>query len=110
MRNESAYLIYLKSIAYSFYPIFMLVFVMTIAGSGRDFASMFKYETEAELAEILLSKVLKWVIRMKLKPIDWSPKILSSQSINAVIPIALFIGSVIGGLFVTGKAVQYRKL
>ena len=49
--TESAYLIYLNSIAYSFYPIFMLVFVMTIAGSGRDFAAMYKYETEARIGK-----------------------------------------------------------
>ena len=38
--NQSAYSIYLNSILYSFYPIFMLAFVFTIAGSGRDFSVM----------------------------------------------------------------------
>ena len=45
--NQSAYSIYLNSILYSFYPIFMLVFVFTIAGSGRDFSTMYDYEVAA---------------------------------------------------------------
>ena len=45
--DQSAYSIYLNSILYSFYPIFMLAFVFTIAGSGRDFSVMYQYEIAA---------------------------------------------------------------
>ena len=31
---ESAYLVFLNSIAYSFYPVLMLLFVFLVAGSG----------------------------------------------------------------------------
>ena len=45
--NDSAYSIYLSSILYSFYPLFMLAFVFTIAGSGRDFGAMYDFELSA---------------------------------------------------------------
>ena len=109
--TESAYLIYLKSIAYSFYPIFMLVFVMTIAASGRGFASMFKYETEARIGRdpSLQSSEMGYSNEAetdRLEPKDPS----RARALNAVIPIALFIGSVIGGLFVTGEGSSVQEI
>ena len=109
--TESAYLIYLKSIAYSFYPIFMLVFVMTIAGTGRDFSSMYKFETESRIgrdpsiqsSEIGYSNTSE---TDRLEPKDPS----RARAFNAVIPIALFIGSVIGGLFVTGEGNSVQEI
>ena len=109
--TESAYLIYLKSIAYSFYPIFMLVFVMTIAGTGRDFSSMYKFETESRIgrdpsiqsSEIGYSNTAE---TDRLEPKDPS----QARAFNAVIPIALFIGSVIGGLFVTGEGNSVQEI
>jgi len=109
--TESAYLIYLKSIAYSFYPIFMLVFVMTIAGTGRDFSSMYKFETESRIgrdpsiqsSEIGYSNTAE---TDRLEPKDPS----RARAFNAVIPIALFIGSVIGGLFVTGEGNSVQEI
>ena len=109
--TESAYLIYLKSIAYSFYPIFMLVFVMTIAGTGRDFSSMYKFETESRIgrdpsiqsSETGYSNTAE---TDRLEPKDPS----RARAFNAVIPIALFIGSVIGGLFVTGEGNSVQEI
>ena len=109
--TESAYLIYLKSIAYSFYPIFMLVFVMTIAGTGRDFSSMYKFETESRIgrdpsiqsSEIGYSNTTE---TDRLEPKDPS----RARAFNAVIPIVLFIGSVIGGLFVTGEGNSVQEI
>lgn len=109
--TESAYLIYLKSIAYSFYPIFMLVFVMTIAGTGRDFSSMYKFETESRIgrdpsiqsSEIGYSNTAE---TDRLEPKDPS----RARAFNAVIPIVLFIGSVIGGLFVTGEGNSVQEI
>ena len=109
--TESAYLIYLKSIAYSFYPIFMLVFVMTIAGTGRDFSSMYKFETESRIgrdpsiqsSEAGYSNTAE---TDRLEPKDPS----RARAFNAVIPIVLFIGSVIGGLFVTGEGNSVQEI
>ena len=109
--TESAYLIYLKSIAYSFYPIFMLVFVMTIAGTGRDFSSMYKFETESRIgrdpsiqsSETGYSNTAE---TDRLEPKDPS----RARAFNAVIPIVLFIGSVIGGLFVTGEGNSVQEI
>jgi len=103
--TESAYLIYLNSIAYSFYPIFMLVFVMTIAGSGRDFAAMYKYETEARIGKDHSLQTSEMGYSNEAETDRLEPKDPSkARAFNAIIPVLLFIGSVIGGLFATGEA------
>jgi len=109
--TESAYLIYLKSIAYSFYPIFMLVFVMTIAGTGRDFSSMYKFETESRVGRDPSLQSSEKGYSNEAETDRLEPKDPSrARAFNAVIPIALFIGSVIGGLFVTGEGNSVQEI
>ena len=45
--SESAYSIFLNSLAYSFYPIFAIFFVFMVAFSRRDFGPMYKAELRA---------------------------------------------------------------
>ena len=102
--NESAYYIYLNSILYSFYPVFMLVFVLTIAGSGRDFAAMHKYEIAARAGEdySLQGAEMGYTNESESKQLE--PKEpMRAKAYNAIIPILIFIGSVIVGLFMTGE-------
>ena len=109
--TESAYLIYLKSIAYSFYPVFMLVFVMTIAGTGRDFSSMYKFETESRAGRDPSLQSSEKGYSNEAETDRLEPKDPSrARAFNAVIPIALFIGSVIGGLFVTGEGNSVQEI
>ena len=102
--NESAYYIYLNSILYSFYPVFMLAFVLTIAGSGRDFAAMHKYEIAARAGEdySLQGAEMGYTNESESKQLE--PKEpMRAKAYNAIIPILIFIGSVIVGLFMTGE-------
>ncbi|MEM6512015.1 MAG: Na+/H+ antiporter NhaC family protein [Pseudomonadota bacterium] len=43
----SAYLLFVNSLAYSFYPILAIVFVFLVGGTGRDFGPMLNAETRA---------------------------------------------------------------
>lgn len=43
----SAYLLFVNSLAYSFYPILAIVFVFLVGGTGRDFGPMLKAENRA---------------------------------------------------------------
>ena len=102
--NESAYYIYLNSILYSFYPVFMLVFVLTIAGSGRDFAAMHKYEIAARAGEDYSLQGAETGYTSESESKQLEPKEpMRAKAYNATIPILIFIGSVIAGLFMTGE-------
>ena len=102
--NQSAYSIYLNSILYSFYPIFMLAFVFTIAGSGRDFSVMYQYEIAARQGndKSVQGASMGYTNEGESKQLE--PKDPSrARAINAFFPILIFIISVISGLYATGE-------
>jgi Na+/H+ antiporter NhaC len=101
--NDSAYSIYLSSILYSFYPLFMLAFVFIIAGSGRDFGAMYEFELSARQGNdgSIQGAEMGYTSEAESKQLE--PKDPSrSRAFNAFIPILVFIASVIAGLFATG--------
>jgi len=85
---ESPYLLYLNSITYSFYPILALVFVFLIVLLQKDFGPMLKAEQKALNAVIT-------------PPTEFNKK--NASSLYAVLPIMVFILSVLIGIFVTGE-------
>lgn len=102
--NQSAYSLYLNSILYSFYPLFMLLFVFLVAGTGRDFGMMYQYEVAARSGnDPSLDKASKGYTTddetKQLEPKDPS----KARAYNAFIPILMFILSTIAGLFSTGE-------
>ena len=102
--NQSAYSIYLNSILYSFYPIFMLVFVFTIAGSGRDFSTMYDYEVAARQGndKSIQGTSAGYTNESESKQLEAKDP-SRARALNAFLPILVFIISVISGLFVTGE-------
>ena len=102
--NQSAYSIYLNSILYSFYPIFMLVFVFTIAGSGRDFSTMYDYEVAARQGNdrSIQEASAGYTNESESKQLEAKDPD-RARAVNAFLPILVFIISVISGLFVTGE-------
>ena len=101
--NQSAYSIYLNSILYSFYPIFMLVFVFTIAGSGRDFSVMYDYEIAARQGnDKSIQGASAGYTNEESKQLEAKDP-NRARAVNAFLPILVFIISVISGLFVTGE-------
>lgn len=109
--DEGAYAIFLQSIPYNFYPIWTLIFVLAIGATGRDFGPMLKAEQRA----IQEGKVLRdgadvdanagedgGDLQMK----EGAPR----YAFNAVIPIAVLIGTVAVGLYVTGSGETLRDI
>ena len=102
--NQSAYSLYLNSILYSFYPLFMLLFVFLVAGTGKDFGLMHQYEVAARSGnDPSLEKASKGSANdddtKRLEPKDPS----KARAYNAFIPILTFIFSTIAGLLSTGE-------
>ena len=109
--NQSAYSLYLNSILYSFYPLFMLLFVFLVAGTGKDFGLMHQYEVAARSGnDPSLEKANKGSTNdddtKRLEPKDPS----KARAYNAFIPILTFILSTIAGLLSTGEGDSIQEI
>lgn len=99
--NESAYAVFLSSLPYNFYAFFTILFVILIAWSGRDFATMLtsrinlykaKHDPELDTYNLWKDKIED----------DEKTKKVSHWS-NAALPILTLIVGTVGGLFITGS-------
>jgi len=99
--DEPAYTVFLKSIPYSFYPIFAFLFVLGVAVTGRDFGPMYKAEVRARNGQVspILGDDMPALQGDQLEPKPDIPL----RAFNAFIPLLVLIGSLIGGLYVTGE-------
>ena len=101
--DSEAYLLFLSTIPYSFYPLLAIAFVFMIASSGRDFGPMAKSEAAARLNGVHAQSHLDSSMAEDCEPIEAvAGKPL--RAINAALPIMMLIFGVMGGLYVTGKA------
>jgi Na+/H+ antiporter NhaC len=101
--NQEAYLVFLSTIPYSFYPILAIVFVYMVAWTGRDFGPMHASELKARASEN--SEEIGDDSSMAedcepIDPVEGAPL----RALNAVIPLIMLVGSVVVGLYVTGSA------
>jgi len=102
--DESAYSVFFNSLAYSFYPIFTLAFILIIIWKKVDFGPMLKaeirarqldtnitndYSPDADLSNDLLDEIS---VKEGVK----------SRSFNAVIPILVIIFGTLSALLYTG--------
>jgi Na+/H+ antiporter NhaC len=98
-----AYLLFLNTIPYSFYPILAILFVFMVAATGRDFGPMLAAEQTARIADGA-SRQLEDVDQNNdsapITPVEDKPH----RAINAILPVAVLILGVLGGLYVTGRA------
>jgi hypothetical protein len=100
--DMEAYLVFLSTIPYSFYPVLAILFVFLVAWSGRDFGPMLKAEQRAQEGGTDPDEHLSGVDDVaseKIEPVAGKPR----RAINAILPIAVLIGSVMAGLYVTGS-------
>jgi Na+/H+ antiporter NhaC len=101
--HGEAYLVFLSSIPYSFYPLLALAFVFMVASTGRDFGPMAAAEKRALAGARHEGGHLDTSLAQDCEPIE--PVAGKPQrAFNAVLPIAALILGVIGGLYVTGRA------
>lgn len=99
---ESAYGIFLNSLAYSFYPILTLLFILILIWTGRDFGPMLGAERRARLGG-QVSRDLNPTEESQtggedLSPLPGAP----TRALNAILPILVLISGVILGLLYTG--------
>ena len=107
--SESAYSIFLNSLAYSFYPIFAIAFVFMVASSRRDFGPMYKAELRARTTGQLSAPDAETQgdeEHAEITPIPGKPQ----RSINAIIPVLVLVIGVVVGLFVTGSGDNVRDI
>ncbi len=96
----SAYQVFINSLAYSFYPILTLIFILLLIGQNRDFGPMLKAERLARQglgeSERLVSKSEKSHLK------DYLTSGKRPKAFNAVVPVLVIIFGTLGGLLFTG--------
>jgi Na+/H+ antiporter NhaC len=106
--NMEAYLLFLSTIPYSFYPLLAVGFVFMVCATGRDFGPMAKSEEQAKTRGVNTFDHLDSALAEDCKPIspvEGKPL----RAINAILPIALLVLGVMGSLYVTGSAALGEK-
>lgn len=101
--DESAYGVFFHSLAYSFYPIFTLVFILFLIWKEVDYGPMLKAERSARNA---INKTDDDTIdeqfsREMQEEIQAKPGI-KIRSYNAIIPVLVIVFGTLTGLFYTG--------
>ncbi len=98
--EEGAYSVFLNSLAYSFYPILTLVFILMLILQGKDYGPMLKAERKARSgkADAGLTK----------GPNDEELALFSVaqgapiRALNAIVPIVIIVAGTLLGLIFTG--------
>ena len=106
--DQPAYTVFLKSIPYSFYPIFAIIFVFTVAYSGKDMGPMYDAEVRARKGQVIPeSKENTPAIHGdNLEPKDG----VRMRAINAFMPIVVLIVSLLCGLYITGEGENLTEI
>ena len=104
------YLVFLNSIAYSFYPLLALVLVFSVVGFGRDLGPMLTAERRArhqgEVAPPTAGAKLTADDMQDVQPEAHVPL----RAMNAVLPILTLVFGVVAGMFVTGDGATIRDI
>ena len=101
--DHQAYLVYLNTIPYSFYPLLAIAFVFMVAFSGRDFGPMLAAERRARRFGSAPDGHLgagNSEEAAPIPPVEGKPQ----RAINALLPVAVLVGTVVAGLYLTGKS------
>ena len=99
--DEPAYSVFLRSIPYSFYPIFAVLLVLSVASTGRDFGPMYKAEVRARLGKVAPADTAE-TSALQGETLEPKPKI-PLRAVNAFLPLLVLIVSLLAGLYVTGE-------
>jgi Na+/H+ antiporter NhaC len=98
--EQSPYNVFINSLAYSFYPIFALAFILILTYKGVDFGPMFKAEKRARKGYIQPNANSK---ESKKQSQEFEvPENVKPKGFNAVIPVAIVIFGTFAGLLYTG--------
>ncbi len=99
----SGYSVFLRSLAYAFYPVIAVIFVFAVAASGRDFGPMRTAEQRSRDSGVALREGSNLGGSDQLEDDLIPPEQAPRRLVNAVLPILTLIGVTAVGLFVTGE-------
>jgi Na+/H+ antiporter NhaC len=98
--EENAYMIFFNSLAYSFYPVFTLVFILFIVYRGVDYGPMLKAERKARKSAVIeADEANSFSNDINKLEIDENIK---ARWYNAIIPVLVIIIGTLAGLLYTG--------
>lgn len=116
---DAPYILFLKSIGYSFYPLLAIAFVFMIAGSGRDFGPMRRAEEAARRGDKAIGSTSQSSLQaptaadmagQTTAKVDiratagaGAERAIPRRAINALGPILVLLTGVMGGLLATGE-------
>jgi len=101
--DESAYLLFLRSVPYSFYPLLAIAFMLMLVTTQRDFGPMLAAERRARHQGLVArpgSRMGAAASADELEPSGERPR----RAVNAMAPVLVLVGGVGIGLYVTGNA------
>ncbi len=107
--TESAYSIFLNSLAYSFYPILAIFFVFLVSYSRRDYGPMYAAEQRARKTGRLTDSDAQSIDADEdraIMPLEGKPQ----RAFNAIVPVIVLILGVVNGLFRTGEGDTIREI
>ena len=100
--DESAYSIFLNSIAYNFYPVLTIFFVLAVAWTSRDFGPMRRAELRARTTgQVVRPGAKLGHSAAEAAELTAHPE-KPQRAINAVLPVLVLVAVVLGGIYVTG--------
>jgi len=106
----NAYMVFLNSIAYSFYPLLALAMVFAVVGLGRDFGPMHSAESRARhdgrVAPLTTVSNQTADDMADVQPADG----VECRARNALLPILTMVTGVVAGMFVTGEGATLREI
>lgn len=107
--NESVYSLFFRSLAYSYYPIFTLMFMLLLILFARDYGPMLKAERRARFDGILYlpqSDGQTESVDDSLKSLE-PAKNEKPRAVNALIPILVVILGTLLGMFISSSGYEY---
>ncbi len=99
--DESPYNVFINSLAYSFYPIFALIFILILIRKQVDFGPMYKAEKKARLSEAKYEDDKGPSFSSQNNELE-VPEHITPRWYNAAIPVFIVIFGTFAGLLYTG--------
>ncbi|MBU3927570.1 MAG: Na+/H+ antiporter NhaC family protein [Bacteroidetes bacterium] len=101
--DESAYGVFFHSLAYSFYPVFTLIFILILIWKDVDYGPMLKAERRARsTSEDQGDYTIDEQFNKDMQEEIQAKPGIKSRSFNAIIPVLVIIVGTLSGLFYTG--------
>ncbi|MFH1735401.1 MAG: Na+/H+ antiporter NhaC family protein [bacterium] len=101
--SSEAYAIFIETIPYRFYPLFMLLLVFLIGAWNRDFGSMLKAENRCRTTGKVLADTARPLAGSKSTDLS-KVEVTSKSWLWGIIPIAVVIIATFAGLIVDGRS------